>query len=38
MSLKKLPNKERLIHLNLHTLKYRRLWEDVNVIEIYNSA
>jgi len=33
ISLKKLPYKERLLHLNLHTLKYRRLRGDM--IEVY---
>ena len=31
--LKKLPYKERLLQLNVHTLKYRRLREDM--IEVY---
>jgi len=34
ISLKKLPYKERLLQLNLHTLKYRRLRGDM--IEVYN--
>jgi len=33
MSLKKLPYKEHLLQLNLHTLKYRRLRGDM--IEVY---
>ena len=33
ISLKKLPYKERLLQLNLHTLKYRRLRGDM--IEVY---
>ena len=33
ISLKKLPYEERLLQLNLHTLKYRRLREDM--IEVY---
>ena len=33
ISLKKLPYKERLLQLNLHTLKYRRLCGDM--IEVY---
>jgi len=33
ISLKKLPHKERLLQLNLHTLKYRRLRRDL--IEVY---
>ena len=33
ISLKKLPYKERLLQLNLHTLKYRRLRGDI--IEVY---
>ena len=33
ISLKRLPYKERLLQLNLHTLKYRRLRGDV--IEVY---
>ena len=33
ISLKKLPYKERLLKLNLHTLKYRRLHGDM--IEVY---
>ena len=33
ISLKKLPYKERLLQLFLHTLKYRRLWGDM--IEVY---
>ena len=33
ISLKKFPYKERLLQLNLHTLKYRRLRGDM--IEVY---
>jgi len=33
ISLKKLPYKERLLQLNLHTLKYRRLRGDM--IQVY---
>jgi len=33
ISLKKLPYNERLLELNLHTLNYRRLREDM--IEVY---
>ena len=33
ISLKKLPYKERLLQLNLHTLKYRRLRGDM--IDVY---
>ena len=33
ISLKKLPYKERVLQLNLHTLKYRRLRGDM--IEVY---
>ena len=33
ISLKKLPYKDRLMQLNLHTLKYRRLRGDM--IEVY---
>jgi len=33
ISFKKLPYKERLLQLNLHTLKYRRL--RGNMIEVY---
>ena len=33
ISLKKLPYKERILQLNLHTLKYRRLRGDM--IEVY---
>ena len=34
ISIRKLPYKERLQHLNLYTLKYRRLREDM--IEVFN--
>ena len=34
INLKKMPHKDRLMHLNLPTLKYRRLREDM--VEVFN--